>query len=109
MPYFEHDPVCLAATFAYFGGFLRYVCSSLGRQTEKWHKKNINSADRKHSTNLPRVTMMMVRRPMMLFMMMVMTLMMSTIKMAVVAMTVNVGPDADLFPCVSGLFLQIKY
>ena len=111
MPYFAHDPVCLAATFAYFGGFLRYVCSSLGRQTEKWHKKNINSADRKHSTNLPRVTMMMVRTPMMLMMMMmmVMTLMMSTIKMAVVAMTVNVGPDADLFPCVSGLFLQMEY
>ena len=37
-----------------------YVCSSLAWQTEKWHKKNINSADRKHSTTLLRVTMMMV-------------------------------------------------
>ena len=46
---------------------------------------------------------------MMLMMMMMMTQMMSTIKMAVVAMIVNVGPDADLFPCVSGLFLQMEY
>ena len=37
-----------------------YVCSGLASPTEKWHKKNINSADRKHSTTLLRVTMMMI-------------------------------------------------
>ena len=92
--------------FAYFGKSLPYVCSSLARQTEKWHKKNINSADRKHSTNLPRVTIMMVRTT---TMMLTMILMMLTIETAMVAMMVNVGPDADLFPCVSGLFLQMEY
>ena len=86
-----------------------YVCSSLAWQTEKWHKKNINSADRKHSTNLLNVMMMMVRTPMMLMMMMVMRLIVLTIKMTVVAMIVDVGPDADTFPCVSGLFLQMEY
>ena len=96
----------LSERFAYFGNSLPpYVCSSLARQTEKWHKKNINSADRKHSTTLPRVTMMMVKIPTMLTMVF-MKLMMEA---AVVAMMVNVGPDADLFPCVSGLFLQMEY
>ena len=47
---FQHDALC-PATFAYFGDILPYVCSSLAWQTEKWHKTNINSADRKHSTN----------------------------------------------------------
>ena len=49
--------------------------------------------------------MMMVKIPTMLTMVF-MKLMMEA---AVVAMMVNVGPDADLFPCVSGLFLQMEY
>ena len=48
--------------------------------------------------------MMMVRTPMMLMMMMVMRLIVLTIKMTVVAMIVDVGPDADTFPCVSAYF-----
>ena len=55
------DPPWCLATFSYFGDILPpYVPSSLAWQTEKWHKKNINSADRKHSTTLLRVTMMMI-------------------------------------------------
>ena len=57
----ENDPPRCLATFSNFGDILPpYVPSSLAWQTEKWHKKNINSADRKHSTTLLRVTMMMI-------------------------------------------------
>ena len=37
-----------------------YVCSGLAPPTVKWHKKNINSADRKHSTNIPSKMMMRI-------------------------------------------------
>ena len=37
-----------------------YVCSGLAPPTVKWHKKNINSADRKHSTNIPSKMMMSI-------------------------------------------------
>ena len=50
--------------------------------------------------------MMMVKIPTTMLTMVLMKLMMEA---AVVAMMVNVGPDADLFPCVSGLFLQMEY
>ena len=53
--------------------------------------------------------MMMVRIPLMLTMILVIILMMLTIEAAVVALMVNVGSDADLFPCVSGLFLQMEH
>ena len=56
------DPPRCLATFSYFGDILPpYVPSSLAWQTEKWHKKNINSADRKHSTNIPSKMMMIIR------------------------------------------------